>query len=137
MPPSASRAPLFSLFPPYRSLDPLGPPEYRLPSEVPPGGVLLWLLQEGEWHRAFEAAKTRPGGMALIVVLPEARVVEGEPNLLRVIELCRPQTVLPFHPEPNISDICALLRRPPDDLGVEVTEYLAWRGLEVDRDTRR
>jgi AraC-like DNA-binding protein len=45
--------------------------------------------------------------------------------------------VLPHVEELDPDDLISILRRSPSQLGVEVTEYLLWRGVEVDIDTRR
>jgi AraC-like DNA-binding protein len=128
-----------SLFaPPYRwleSLDDPAPPSAKL--RTIPGAALVWCLEEGDWGRSFDVVRTRPGGVALIVVLPRAEEVARDRDVLRVVELCRPHSILPFHPEPNPNDLKSLLCRAPDDLAIEVTDYLAWRGIVVDGDTRR
>jgi AraC-like DNA-binding protein len=38
--------------------------------------------------------------------------------------------------QPNPLDLEALLRRQPDDLAAEVMEYLVWRGIILDHETR-
>jgi AraC-like DNA-binding protein len=128
-----------SLFaPPYRWLESLEdptPPPARL--RTIPGAALVWCLEEGDWGRSFDAVRTRPGGVALIVVLPKAEDVAKDRDVLRVVELCRPHSILPFHPEPNPDDLRSLLCRAPEDLAIEVTDYLSWRGIVVDGDTRR
>jgi AraC-like DNA-binding protein len=133
------RAGAISLFaPPYRwleSLDDPAPPPATL--RTIPGAALIWCLEEGDWGRSFDVVRTRPGGVALIVVLPRAEDVAQDRDVLRVVELCRPHSILPYHPEPNADDIRSLLRRAPDDLSIEVTDYLFWRGIVVDGDTRR
>jgi AraC-like DNA-binding protein len=47
----------------------------------------------------------------------------------------RPHGILPYHPIPAAFDLSQVLRRPPVDLAGEVTDYLRWRGLGIDRDT--
>jgi AraC-like DNA-binding protein len=51
------------------------------------------------------------------------------------VERSRPHGILPFHVDPDPSDLAQALRRPPADLASDVTDYLSWRGLGVDRDT--
>jgi AraC-like DNA-binding protein len=75
--------------------------------------------------------------MALIVVLPAAVDLDSEPQLLRVVEACRPHSILPFHREPHVDDLTTLLRREPEDLSVEIMDYLQWRGISVDIEVRR
>ena len=133
------RAGALSLFaPPYRWLESLAepaPPSASL--RTIPGAALVWCLEEGDWGRSFDVVRTRPGGVALIVVLPRAEDVAQDRDVLRVVELCRPHSILPYHPEPNPDDLRSLLRRAPEDLSIEVTDYLTWRGIVVDGDTRR
>jgi AraC-like DNA-binding protein len=47
----------------------------------------------------------------------------------------RPQGILPHHPNPCPADLSQVLKRPPVDLAGDVTDYLRWRGLAIDRDT--
>jgi AraC-like DNA-binding protein len=133
------RAGALSLFaPPYRWLESLSdptPPPSRL--RMIPGAALIWCLEEGDWGKSFDVVRTRPGGVALIVVLPRAEDVAKDRDVLRVVELCRPHSILPFHPEPSADDLRSLLCRAPEDLAIEVTDYLSWRGIVVDGDTRR
>ena len=128
-----------SLFaPPYRWLESVTDPKVlsaRLRTN--PGAAVLWSLEEGDWGSTFDLIRRRPGGVALIVVLPRAEQVAQDREVLRVVELCRPHSILPHHPEPNADDLRSLLCRAPDDLAIEVTDYLAWRGIVVDGDTRR
>jgi AraC-like DNA-binding protein len=130
---------VLSLFlPPYRLLE--GVTETSVLSarlRGAPGAALIWCLEEGDWEAAFEIIRARPGGVALIVVLQRASSGGRDPEVLRIVELCRPHSILPYHPEPNPTDLRSLLCRTPDDLAIEVTDYLAWRGITVDGDTRR
>jgi AraC-like DNA-binding protein len=50
---------------------------------------------------------------------------------------CRPLGILPYHETPSVEDLVWALTRPPQDLPVEVTEYLVWRGIPLDRETAR
>ena len=63
--------------------------------------------------------------------------LDSEPQLLRVVKACRPHSILPFHHEPHVDDLTALLRREPEDLSVEIMDYLQWRGINVDIEVRR
>jgi AraC-like DNA-binding protein len=133
------RAGVLSLFlPPYRLLEGVtDTSELSARLRGAPGVALIWCLEEGEWGASFDIIRGRPGGVALIVVLPRADSGGRDPELLRIVELCRPHSILPYHPEPNPNDLRSLLCRTPDDLAIEVTDYLAWRGITVDGDTRR
>jgi AraC-like DNA-binding protein len=50
---------------------------------------------------------------------------------------CRPHSILPSLQELDPEELVPVLRRFPSQLSVVVTDYLSWRGLEVDMDTRR
>jgi AraC-like DNA-binding protein len=102
----------------------------------PEGEVLVWQVGAPLSGAAFEAARSRPPGVALVVILPSHEAVPQTGDFLRIVELCRPHSVLPHHAQPNPVDLQALLRRPPDDLAGEVMEYLSWRGLVLDQETR-
>ncbi|MDX1645559.1 MAG: AraC family transcriptional regulator [Longimicrobiales bacterium] len=102
-----------------------------------PGSAVLWTLDSGRYAETRRLLERRPGGLALIVLLPDADRIEDDPNLLHAVQRCRPHGLLPRHEGVQASDIAEALRRPPLDLPVEVTDYLAWRGLKVDRDTTR
>lgn len=131
--------PPFDLFaPPYDRLIPLeaagdlvGDPELR------PGLSLVWHLGRGKPTQDLQPALNRPGGVSLVVILPPAPRLRQNPDIFRVVEACRPHSILPFHEEAVPEELSALLRRPPSDLPAQVTDYLAWRGLRVDLDTRR
>jgi hypothetical protein len=83
------------------------------------------------WSREFKVVRRRPPGMALIVILPTKVDLDAEPQVLRIVEACRPHSILPFHSEPHIDDLTALLRREPEHLAVEIMDYLDWRGITV------
>ncbi|HSH76172.1 MAG TPA: hypothetical protein VLA09_10855, partial [Longimicrobiales bacterium] len=70
----------------------------------------------------------RPGGLSLIVVLPPGPDLSSDPGVMHLVQAVRPHGILPFHPLPCPSDLSQVLRRPPADLGSDVTEYLRWRG---------
>lgn len=127
-----------AFFPPYQTLSPLMDPG-RVPSGKFPirGAALIWNLQAGDWGSGFRAVRDRPPGMALLLLLPPASEIEGTAKLLQLMEHCRPHSVLPHLEEVDPEDLIPVLRRFPSDLGMEVTEYLRWRGIETDLDTRR
>ncbi len=125
--------------PPYRALHaaPRSEPAFREHLCDARGVALLWRLGGPEQHRDFHLARSRPGGVSLICVLPPGADVAVSPEMLRIVELCRPTSVLPYHPEANLGELRRLCRRPPDDLPAEVVDYLAWRGIPLDQETRR
>lgn len=128
--------PLCLLTHPYSSLRPLtkGPKEMRQVGREP-GSALIWLMACGRHPATTRMVADRPGGLALLVVLPPVADVTLETDVMMDVERARPHGILPFHPRPDPRDLAQVLRRPPADLGGEVIEYLHWRGLGVDRDT--
>ena len=66
-----------------------------------------------------------------------ASILTRRRSCLRVVEACRPHSILPFHHEPHVDDLTVLLQREPEDLSVEVMDYLQWRGINVDIEVRR
>ena len=138
MPLSPSDTSLLLLSPPYRSLRDArvlfhssGPDtDYR-------GCTLVWRLTGTPSGHEFELARARPPGVSLIVLLPSADRIDGGRDLLRIVESCRPHSILPHHEHVSLDDLRIMLTRAPEDLPMEVTDYLLWRGLTIDLDTRR
>jgi AraC-like DNA-binding protein len=93
------------------------------------GAGLVWHLSEPISQRQLESVRTRPRGVSLVVVLPEHTHIRLPSAILRVIELCRPQSILPYHQSTCVEDLKTALRRPPSDLATEVLDYLTWRGM--------
>lgn len=134
------RSPLALFVPPYRTLQPAEVTASGGSSDAgpaAPGTVWIWNLAVGRWGSTFRTVRDRPGGVALVMILPPADRLESVPALLEAAEHCRPHSVLPHHGRPSPDDLRAVLLRRPDDLALEFTDYLAWRGLQVDLDTRR
>ena len=129
--------PLSLFTPPYKQLEPLRWDDRRFAQPSLPGTGLVWQLGLGSWSGVFKVVRRRPPGMALVVILPATVELDSEPQLLRVVESCRPHSILPFHHEPQVDDLTALLRREPEDLSVEIMDYLQWRGINVDIELRR
>jgi len=136
MHPAESRFRLFT--PPYRFLSPVDEP-CILPSEAGSrrGFALVWHLEVSPARDELAFAKGRPPGVALIIILPPADEIGPPDSVLRAVELCRPHSILPHHRTPNVMDLRSVLSRSPDDLPGEVTDYLGWRGLVIDLETRR
>ena len=136
MSPSLDPQTLSLLTHPYRGLTPVtgGKPQLRSEGRLP-GSALVWHLHRGAHEQDAAVVNGRPGGLPLIVILPSLPAPLADPALIRTIEAGRPAAVLPFHPAPEPDDLAIVLRRPPEDLGVEVTDYLAWRGISLDRET--
>lgn len=131
--------PAFSILArPYRHLFPLEDPgELVGANRLYRGVAMVWHLERGCWGRGFRAIRDRPGGIALIVVLPHPDRLGDVDRLLHMTEQCRPHTLLPYHPTHDPEELAVLLRRPPSELPSEILDYLSWRGVRVDRDTRR
>jgi AraC-like DNA-binding protein len=85
----------------------------------------------------IRAVQHRPGGVQLLAVLPRSGEISDPDELLRMVEVCRPHAVLPFHHDPDPIDLRSLLKEPPEDVPRAVVDYLAWRGLVLDPDTRQ
>jgi AraC-like DNA-binding protein len=77
----------------------------------------------------------RPGGLALLAVLPGSRGLPGDGTLVRLLDSVRPNAILPHQAGLDAGDLVSTLRQPPEDLGTEVTDYVAWRGIPMDRET--
>lgn len=137
MPTPLPIAPLTLLVHPYRDLRPVhgGLKQVRAEGRRP-GSALVWQLANGIHEQHIPVVRDRPGGLVLIVVLPPAPSLGAEPDIMRVVEASHPQAILPYH-EVALEDLVQVLSRPPEDLAAEVTEYLIWRGLSLDRETAR
>lgn len=136
IPAASSQTPYLYLAPPYRRVLELEGPSQLPLADPPQGEALVWNLAAGRWGEGFRMAKDRPGGLPLIIVLPRTAELDEAQDLLGIVEQCRPQSILPHHPRPAAEDLVGVLRRPPESLPIEMTDYLAWRGIHVDGDTR-
>jgi AraC-like DNA-binding protein len=132
--------PAFSLFPPpYADFLAVDPDEgFASRPEVMRGVALVWNMDQGHAPRELDLAVSRPPGVPLMVILPPAATVRrlGD-RVLQVVEEARPQSILPFHPTLDPEEMGFLLRREPDGLADELIDFLRWRGLTVDQETRR
>lgn len=97
----------------------------------------MWTMSRGNPDRDLPVAASRPAGIPLLTILPPAERIRRDPDLLELVERCRPQSILPYHPVPDPEELTRLLARPPEDLPAEVLDYLAWRGVRMDSETRR
>jgi len=102
-----------------------------------PGTALLWDLGRPMSQRDRRIVHERPGGAALILVLPPAERMEPTEPLLQLIRTARPNGILPHHGLPHVDDLAQVMRRPPSDLAAGITDYLSWRGIRIERDTRQ
>jgi AraC-like DNA-binding protein len=125
-------------FPPYRTVEGLDHPG-QIPSGPLPnrGAALIWNMVAGDRTQAGCAVTDRPPGVALLVLLPPTSRWDPTAASLSLMEDCHPHSVLPSVEEIDTEELVAVLRRFPSELGSEVVDYLQWRGMEVDQDTRR
>lgn len=134
---SAGSASLSLLSHPYCALRPLGGDRSLLKAEGRrPGCALVWRATAPPDRKDLEMVNRRPGGLALLVVLPPASEVAQQAEFLVLVTEARPQSILPFHEVSSPRELAQALRRPPEDLAVDVTDYLAWRGIRLDQSTR-
>lgn len=132
----APAAPLFLLPPPYRSTTEIAPDPAALRAVgKAPGTALVWRLGGLLDERLMPVIRDRPGGLALILVLPPPERLSDAHRILHLVEEVRPAGIMPHVTELRSRELAQVLRQPPEDLAMEVTEYLRWRGLAVDRDT--
>lgn len=137
MPSRPTRGTLQLFRPPYRRLAPILEPD-RLPRDVGvTGAALVWCMSPERDEHQLQSVRRRPGGLSLVVVLPPADTVRRKDEIFRMIEFCRPVSVLPFHEEPHPDDLRTLLTAPPEDLPAAAVDYLRWRGMHLDMDVRR
>lgn len=128
---------LYLFRPPYRVLVPVNHPSALTVQHGAEGSAIVWAMGSTFDEGILRGLRRRPGGISLIVIAPPAAELETDDDLLRVLELCRPQALVPFHQEPSPLDLRALLTEPPETLSAAVVDYLAWRGLVLDIDTRQ
>jgi len=100
-----------------------------------PGSALVWQPRIPGHRETARFVESRPGGLALIIILPRVGDLESDPEVLDAVHRTRPRGLLPHHFGPRSRDMAEVLRCPPLDLAGDITDYLAWRGLSVDRDT--
>jgi AraC-like DNA-binding protein len=118
---------------PYRTLEPvIGGRAQLRDAARRPGSALIWHMGDRETLPAAQSARTRPGGLSLVVVLPSGDVLDARPEMIHRIHECRPCGLLPHGSAAKPGDIVQVLRTPSADLAADITEYLVWRGLVVD-----
>lgn len=133
---NAHAGPLSLLTHPYQELMPVGEGRDALRAAGrKPGSALIWSMGTPRGCGANPGVEGRPGGLPVIVVLPPVADITSDPDIIHVIQRCRPQGILPFHEHLSAHDLAQVLRQPPLDLAAEITDYLTWRGLCADRDT--
>jgi len=134
--PTTADSPLQILSFPYHQLQSVveGPTPLRDIARVP-GSALVWQLEAGVQKRHVRLVGERPGGMALLIVLPRAPNLATDPTIWQLVAESRPHAILPYHDRPVESDLAQILRKPPENMSVAVTDYLKWRGIRIDSDT--
>lgn len=127
----------FLFHPPYGELDPVAHPD-RLPAAIgTSGAALIWCMASPNRDDEIQATRRRRPGLSLIAVLPPAETVTRQDHIFRMIELCRPASVMPYHEEPHTDDLYTLLSAPPADMPAAVVDFLRWRGVPLDLEVRR
>jgi AraC-like DNA-binding protein len=139
MPARANLTPFSLLVPPYREFLPIAENEdFPAHPRVFRGAALVWNLSAGARPQHLERAAGRPGGLPLMILLPPAsRIVRFQARMLELVEEARPCGILPHHPEPGADELRCILRQGPLSFGGDTLDYLWWRGLRMDQDTRR
>lgn len=128
---------LFTFQPPYRGLIPTLRASVLEPTAGRAGTVLVWGVSPSVSEEVLQDVRQRPGGVSLVCILPPAETMGERDAFYRMIERCLPAVVLPFHSEPSPYDLQTLLRRGPHNLPGDVMDYLVWRGVTIDMETRR
>lgn len=130
----------FSLFaPPYRDFLAFDPRDGFLSRfDALCGVALVWCMEFGHGEEEVDLATRRPAGVPLVVVLPPVALVRRmKGRVLATMEEARPNSILPFHPRPDPEEVGLLLRREPERFAEELLDYLVWRGIPTDLETRR
>jgi AraC-like DNA-binding protein len=139
MPYPADHPTFLLLAPPYDRLLALDDRE-EFPSDprVFRGAALIWCVGGDVPLEHTERAQTRPPGLPLILALPPAaELPRFRPRVLEILEETRPHAVLPYHPRLDVEELVIILRAEIGCLADEIEEYLLWRGLKIDQETKR
>ena len=102
-----------------------------------PGAAVVWRMRGHRPSPELDLMARRPGGLALITILPPTSRLKDNPALVHAMQRVRPHGILPHHAEPRAAELAHMLKRPPSDLPAEVTDYLEWRGIGLDQATVR
>jgi len=131
----SGRESVLLLGPPYRKFQAVDLADPAQPQEG--GWSLTWNLGSDRWRDGKELVTDRLAGIPLVIILPDGNDQLSVLRILRLIERTRPQVVLPHHQVPCPREIATVIRRPPTSLASSVTDYLDWRGIPLDPDTRK
>jgi AraC-like DNA-binding protein len=131
MAPRALQDRLFIFRPPYRELVPLVRASALEAGAGRRGDVLVWCMSPSASATVMQDVRQRPFGMSLVGVLPPAEAMGDRGGFYRMIEQCFPETLLPYHEEPNPFDLHSLLKLGPYDFAHDLVDYLTWRGVSL------
>lgn len=134
---SIASQPFYAFAPPYNHITPVDLRECEPATEVPKGVGVLWCMAAGDPDTDWQLARHRPPGTALLVMLPPAEALGSYPHIVDRIDMCNPQSILPYDPEPDPDTLMVAMKLPPPRLSIALTDYLTWRGMRLDTDTRR
>jgi AraC-like DNA-binding protein len=131
---------LFRLSPPYASMEallPTGRPTSRAERRED-GSFLVWRMGADDPNRSvlYDVSR-RPPGVSLVVILPPAEDWLRSPrDAFELILETRPSRVLPHQRLPAAGDLVDLMREGPGSIPAEVLDYVGWRGVWLERETR-
>lgn len=137
--PEHARPPFALLAPPYAALLALDDAEdFPEHPRAFRGAALVWNMEVGESLRHMEQAAARPGGLPLLILLPpSSRIPRFRARMMALVEETRPHAILPHHPAPGADELRFLLSHGPVSVAGDALDYLRWRGLRMDQETRR
>lgn len=127
---------LFAFSSPYSTLEPITL-EWA-PDLLPPRGqCLVWFPRDAQGQREeCDWLATRPRGLPLVAVLPQADAIAPALPLLRHLESLRPRAVIPAGDMAQPATLKQLLATAPRPRGDTVVRYLAERGIQMSDTTR-
>lgn len=127
---AASRT--FSLFaPPYTDLSPCEPEAVAEITDVDEwkGRALIWhLTPYAREHDDFNILRHKAPGLPLIVLLPPPAEIRQVADMLPLLRLLSPRTILPHGVVESAYRLRQVFSMPPRSLSSAVTDYLVRRG---------
>lgn len=100
------------------------------------GQAIVWAMGSARDKTIVDSIASRRPGITLLTMLPAASELSDTDAVLEMMERCRPHTIMPFHPEQDIEEWVSLLRRGSSNLPADLVDFLYWRGVRLDRETR-
>ena len=129
--------PALALFrPPYDRLAPCAPETIDELHDVDSwkGCALVWLLTDrSSQMQHFEALRSKPVGLPLIVLLPPPSQIGEVVDLLPMVRHLAPRMILPHGLVDTPYRLRQILAAPPRSIPASVTDYLVRRGLARSR----